>query len=32
VARARRYSFSERPTLGASDVPHLLRGALLWTR
>lgn len=32
VERARRSSFSERPTLGAADVPLLVRDALLWTR
>jgi hydroxysqualene synthase len=30
VARARQQSFTVRPTLGAADVPSLLRGALMW--
>jgi hypothetical protein len=30
VARARRESFVARPTLGFTDVPVLLRDALLW--
>lgn len=32
VERARRTSFDARPTLGARDVPALLRDAALWTR
>ncbi len=32
VERARRVSFDARPTLGAADVPALVRDALLWTR
>lgn len=32
VERARRDSFDERPTLGATDVPGLLRDAAVWAR
>lgn len=32
VERARRDSFDERPTLGAADVPGLLRDAAVWAR
>jgi phytoene/squalene synthetase len=32
VERARQRSFDARPTLGASDVPALVRDAFLWKR
>ena len=32
VERARQKSFDVRPTLGARDIPALVRGAVLWTQ
>ena len=32
IERARRASFDARPTLGARDVPGLMRDSILWTR